>query len=429
MTPSCERCAPSLIRRAFHPMRPVAGEAPLFCDSCAPWRPRSVDRAIVRTRESVMPLLVDGEDVGEGRPIMLPGALRAEEPFEWSKARITQPTDESDDEVPSLSSLGSVTPPPPGGDTDIAVLDVLLSGGRLDDTGPVMTVTAEPAPAAPSPWRRPVFALVPLALLAAVAAVVVATSTPAGRSSQGGTRGDEGGEAPRGVTSRGAREPARATAPTLAATLQPLARPSPELAARSTPPIRPPAARATRRAAPAPAPAPTTESAPAAPVEAVVAGGGAAEPGPTSPAPVVASVEPAEAPEAEARDQDAAAAPSDEASALDAALATALTSPATTAEPERQDPDLPRSLPRAVVAAGMRRVTRYVDNCAREHSGTVSVDATILGDTGRVATAAVRGPLSGTAAGACIERAVRRASFPPFGDESLSVRSYAFILQ
>ncbi len=75
---------------------------------------------------------------------------------------------------------------------------------------------------------------------------------------------------------------------------------------------------------------------------------------------------------------------------------------------------------RAQVLAAMAGVQPAVRACFEGARGTVTADMTILGRTGRVTTAQISGQ-SGPV-GSCVARAVRRARFPKFTTESISIR-------
>lgn len=83
-----------------------------------------------------------------------------------------------------------------------------------------------------------------------------------------------------------------------------------------------------------------------------------------------------------------------------------------------------RTLTRQQVVAGMRRVARSVSSCTSGER--VSVDVTVVGATGRVASARVVGPLAGSAQARCVERVVQNAAFPRFSESHLNVRAYPF---
>jgi hypothetical protein len=93
------------------------------------------------------------------------------------------------------------------------------------------------------------------------------------------------------------------------------------------------------------------------------------------------------------------------------------------------EPPLPERLDRAQVQAGMRGVATAASRCGRGQAGRVTVDVVISGNTGRVTWATVTGPFAGTPTGACVARAVRRAEFSRFSDETLTVRGYPFVLR
>jgi len=84
-------------------------------------------------------------------------------------------------------------------------------------------------------------------------------------------------------------------------------------------------------------------------------------------------------------------------------------------------PALPATPSRDDVMSAMRAVS--VAECGPEH-GIANVRITVA-STGRVSGAVVSGPLAGTAAGSCVARAVRSATFPRFAQSSF-VLSYPF---
>jgi len=85
---------------------------------------------------------------------------------------------------------------------------------------------------------------------------------------------------------------------------------------------------------------------------------------------------------------------------------------------------LPQHLERAQVIAALAQVRPAVLACFGATSGTAEVKVTVVGNSGRVTTAQVRG--QGGPIGSCIAREVRRARFPQFADASLVI-SYPFV--
>lgn len=86
------------------------------------------------------------------------------------------------------------------------------------------------------------------------------------------------------------------------------------------------------------------------------------------------------------------------------------------------DPALPDALTKIQVQAGMNTVANNVRRCAAGRTGTVMIHARISGDTGRITRALVVGTFAGSAEGSCAARAARRARFPRFRQESLSIQ-------
>jgi hypothetical protein len=78
---------------------------------------------------------------------------------------------------------------------------------------------------------------------------------------------------------------------------------------------------------------------------------------------------------------------------------------------------------RAQVIAAMSAVQPAATACFGAAHGTATANIRVLGSSGRVTTAQVTGQPG--AIGSCIARAVRRARFPKFTTESLSI-SYPF---
>jgi hypothetical protein len=87
---------------------------------------------------------------------------------------------------------------------------------------------------------------------------------------------------------------------------------------------------------------------------------------------------------------------------------------------ERRKEKLLERPSREQVIAAMSRVQGDVRACYGSSHGVATADLTVIGKSGRVTTAHVSG-LSGTV-GSCIARAVRKAQFPKFSTESISIR-------
>jgi len=84
---------------------------------------------------------------------------------------------------------------------------------------------------------------------------------------------------------------------------------------------------------------------------------------------------------------------------------------------------LPDSPSRNDVKTALQGVSGGVKACHQGTSGTAVVDVTFSGSTGRVSRAKVAsGPFKGTAVGACVEKAVRRARVPRFKQSSFKVK-------
>jgi hypothetical protein len=79
---------------------------------------------------------------------------------------------------------------------------------------------------------------------------------------------------------------------------------------------------------------------------------------------------------------------------------------------------LPDKLSRPQVIAAMTRVKRQIQACFPSGRGSLTADVKVIGRTGRVSTAQINGQ-SG-AIGSCAARAVRKAKFPKFSEESLT---------
>ena len=84
---------------------------------------------------------------------------------------------------------------------------------------------------------------------------------------------------------------------------------------------------------------------------------------------------------------------------------------------------LPDSPSRTDVKTALQGVSGGVKACNQGQGGTAVVDVTFSGSTGRVSRAKITsGPLKGTPAGACVEKAVRRARVPRFKQSSFKVK-------
>lgn len=75
---------------------------------------------------------------------------------------------------------------------------------------------------------------------------------------------------------------------------------------------------------------------------------------------------------------------------------------------------------REQVIAAMSRVQGDVRACYGSSHGVATADLTVIGRSGRITTAHIDG-MSGSV-GSCIARAVRKAKFPKFAAESISIR-------
>lgn len=150
----------------------------------------------------------------------------------------------------------------------------------------------------------------------------------------------------------------------------------------------------------------------------------------------------AEAPDAEAAADDGAeeAAPDGEAAPEEATASeetpraarprrrsgrTAVT-PRAPPSPRRDSAALPATPGRQDVLQAMKRVEPAVRACRQERSGVAQVRITVA-SSGRVRNAIVQGLFAGTPEGSCIARAVRRARFPAFREDSFTI-TYPFRL-
>ena len=91
--------------------------------------------------------------------------------------------------------------------------------------------------------------------------------------------------------------------------------------------------------------------------------------------------------------------------------------------------NLPESLSRSQIQAGMRRIKGRVQNCYDRFKvpGQANVKVKI-GNTGRVVSSVVKGIFAGTPTGACVLAAVRSARFPRFSGSPISI-TYPFVLR
>ncbi len=108
-------------------------------------------------------------------------------------------------------------------------------------------------------------------------------------------------------------------------------------------------------------------------------------------------------------------------------------SPESKAKPEKKEPkdddSLPDQLDKGQIVGGMGKVKSTVYNCYLQYKVPgVAMVAVTIGKSGKVQSASVGGELSGTPTGACVERAVKSASFPQFKGSPQSV-NYPFQLR
>lgn len=104
---------------------------------------------------------------------------------------------------------------------------------------------------------------------------------------------------------------------------------------------------------------------------------------------------------------------------------TAVT-PRTPPSPSRGSSALPATPGRQDVLQAMKRVEPAVRACRQERTGVAQVRITVA-SSGRVRNAIVQGLFAGTPEGSCIARAVRRARFPAFREDSFTI-TYPFRL-
>ncbi len=114
--------------------------------------------------------------------------------------------------------------------------------------------------------------------------------------------------------------------------------------------------------------------------------------------------------------ESAAASAPEAASAAEAASASEAAS-----APEAAPEDLRAAPSREEVQRALDAVRPGVAECAAGAPGLVTVEVTV-GSSGRVRSALVHGVFAGTPEGSCMARAVRRARFPRFTDESVTIR-------
>lgn len=96
---------------------------------------------------------------------------------------------------------------------------------------------------------------------------------------------------------------------------------------------------------------------------------------------------------------------------------------------EAADDNLPEQLEKGQIVGGMGKIKSTVYNCYLQYKVPgVAMVAVTIGKSGKVSSASVGGELAGTPTGACVERAVKSATFPPFKGPSQSV-NYPFQLR
>lgn len=93
-------------------------------------------------------------------------------------------------------------------------------------------------------------------------------------------------------------------------------------------------------------------------------------------------------------------------------------------KPTKVEP-LPEQPSRSDVQKGLEDVRPQLNACAQGSHGTTYANITIVG-AGRVSYAMMGGDFAGTAAGSCMAKALRTATFPRFSGASLKVR-YPFV--
>lgn len=152
---------------------------------------------------------------------------------------------------------------------------------------------------------------------------------------------------------------------------------------------------------------------------------------PSTPAPA-ASPEPANvsAPAAEANEPPATSQPSttsEPRTEADRLLDEAL-GEQREATSEPVDLSLPQTLTRAQVASVLVRVSPYVRNCGVETNDTININTEIDGSSGRVTRVIVQGLEPGPSRN-CVVRAIQRAQFPRFRDDSLSVSQFPLVIR
>jgi hypothetical protein len=84
------------------------------------------------------------------------------------------------------------------------------------------------------------------------------------------------------------------------------------------------------------------------------------------------------------------------------------------------DEDLPATPPRGEVQSALQSASSEVSRCANGRSGNAAVDVTFA-SSGRVTTALVSPPFSGTPEGSCMARALRTMRVPAFSQASFHV--------
>jgi hypothetical protein len=316
-----------------------------------------------------------------------------------------------------IESLSAAVRERPADERDV---DELVSLGGGFDWPMIAPLVAE----RPSPWsryRRVAAAVLGAAVVAGALALWAGASQPASLDVRGPTPPSLVAAPAAAIATRPPAPPvavataAVAGAPAAAEEAETRARRAVDVEAPRAAPASPrPSVRpAAQRAAPpraglASTVAPEDPETPAQAAEAVEAPVASLEVSPTPPTPA------AEAPvEEPSRPQ------------VDLLELTGGASAATDGDPSSHQPPT-----RAQLVEALRAVAPLVLNCGSGAEAAVSrevrVDATFGGETGRVSRVTVVGPLAGTAEGACVERAVRRARVPTFGGDEVDVASYPF---
>jgi hypothetical protein len=96
---------------------------------------------------------------------------------------------------------------------------------------------------------------------------------------------------------------------------------------------------------------------------------------------------------------------------------------------EKVDENLPETLDKPTIVAGMKKVSEKVTACYKQFNvpGLANVQTTIA-NSGRVSNASVSGAFAGTPTGSCVEKAVKSASFPRFKSGTQTI-TYPFMLR